>query len=72
MKGLKIQIAVTMALAALTFVAGLFCHLALTDIYHGEADTSLEWRVVQCYGLIVLAFIGLTMSTLARVWKVLP
>lgn len=69
MTNLKLQIAATMVLGVLCLVAGLCSHLALTDIYHGEADTSLEWRVVRATTLIVLFFVGMTFFTLARVWR---
>jgi hypothetical protein len=71
MKNLKIQIVVTMTLGALSLMAGLFSHLALTDIYHGEADASLEWKIVQLSALIVLAFIGMALFTLTRTWRAL-
>jgi hypothetical protein len=38
MSNLKTQIRVTIALGVLSLLAGLITHLALTDIYHGEAD----------------------------------
>jgi hypothetical protein len=69
MKNLKTQIAATTALGVVSLIAGLFTHLALTDIYHGEADTSLEWRIVQVSSLVILVFIGMTLFTLARAWK---
>jgi hypothetical protein len=67
MINLKRQITLTMALGVLSLIAGLFSHLALTDIYHGEADASLEWRIVQLSALVILAFIGMTLFTLTRV-----
>jgi hypothetical protein len=66
------EIPATMALGGLSLLAGLFSHLALSDIYHGEADISLEWRIVQCSALVILAFIGMTLLTLTRAWKALP
>jgi hypothetical protein len=71
MRTLKIQIAATMALGVLSLIAGLFTHLALTDIYHGEADASLEWKVVQLSALVILVFIAMTLCTLSRAWKAL-
>lgn len=56
------------ALGALALVAFPVCHLALTDIQHGEGDLSLEWGalrlafavmlVSQCWALAVLTRIA--------------
>ena len=62
MKNLKTQIRVTMALGALWLLAGLATHLALTDIYHGEADVTLEWSIVRVCALVLLAFIGMALA----------
>ena len=62
MKKLRIWASITLTLGILGLVA-LFCmHLALTDIYHGEDDVSLEWTILRLgfiiiFGLIVAAFI---------------
>jgi hypothetical protein len=34
-------------LGTLSLLAIIVAQLALTDIYHGEKDLSLEWRAVQ-------------------------
>lgn len=66
MMKLRTQIKITMGLGAVALVAGFFSHLALTDIYHHEADVTLEWNIVRASALVVLAFIGVTMVTLWR------
>ena len=66
MNHLKTQIKVTMGLGLLSLVAGLAAHLALTDIYHHEADVTLEWNIVRVSALILLTFIGATLFTLQR------
>ncbi len=58
---------ITLGFASL--IAGFFAHLALTDIYHGEMDTTLEWHVVQLAALIILLFIGFSLLTFARTLK---
>src|SRR3990170_7134251 len=63
---LKTQIRTTIVLGALSLIAGLFTHLALTDIYHGEADVTLEWNVVRICTLMLLVFIGMALYTLRR------
>ena len=43
----------------LLFILGLFscvAHLALTDIYHAEVDTSFEWTLLQVCGAVLIAF----------------
>ena len=60
-----------MTLGALSLVAGLFTHLALTDIYHGETDVTLEWNIVRVSALVWLAFIGMTLVTLGRALRTL-
>ena len=71
MNKIKSQVVVVMALGILALVAGFFAHLALTDIYHGETDTSLEWKIVQVAAFIMLLFIGSSLFTLGRTLKVL-
>jgi hypothetical protein len=57
---------VSIGLGVLSLVAVFFAHLALTDIYHGEADVTLEWNIIRAAALVILAFIGLTLLTLGR------
>ena len=54
-------------MAFVSLASLVFMHLALTDIYHGEADTTLEWRVVQVCALVMIAFIATAVFTLKRV-----
>ncbi|MHC4559587.1 MAG: hypothetical protein ACYS80_20020 [Planctomycetota bacterium] len=71
MNRFKTQIVVVMGFGILSLVAGLFGHLALTDIYHGEPDLTLEWRIVQVAALIILFFIGSSLFTLGRALKLI-
>jgi len=66
MSNLKTQIRVTIVLGALSLLAGLISHLALTDIYHGEAHVTLEWSMVRICALVLLVFIGMALYTLRR------
>jgi len=66
MNDLKTQVRVTIALGVLSLLAGLITHLALTDIYHGEADVTLEWSMVRICALVLLVFIGMALFTLRR------
>jgi hypothetical protein len=63
---LKTQIRVTIALGVLSLLAVLITHLSLTDIYHGEADVTLEWNAVRICALVLLVFIGMALFTLRR------
>jgi hypothetical protein len=47
---------VSLWLGLVSVLAILTALLALTDIYHGETDVSLEWNVVRVSFLIIMAF----------------
>ena len=66
MSNLKTQIRVTIVLGALSLLAVLIAHMALTDIYHGEVDVTLEWSVVRICAVVLLVFISMAMFTLRR------
>jgi uncharacterized membrane protein YhhN len=65
---LKSLARVSLALGVASLLAVLVSHLALTDIYHGERDTSQEWRAVQISAAVIVAF---TVSALVALWRVL-
>lgn len=66
MRKLRIAVIVSVALGALAGVGLATGHLALTDIYHGEGDLTLEWRVLQvCFGIMAV-FLVSAMATLVR------
>jgi hypothetical protein len=66
MSNLKTQIRATIVLGALSLLGVLLTQLALTDIYHGEADVTLEWNIVRICTLELLVFIGMALFTLRR------
>lgn len=47
---------VTLGLGVLSLLSILVAHLALTDIRHGEADVSSEWRALQVASGVIIAF----------------
>ncbi len=67
MTNIKRDITITFILAGLSLLALMFSHLALTDIYHGGEDLSLEWSFLRIAALIFIAFITCTIITLRRV-----
>jgi hypothetical protein len=67
LKAVRIYVRMTIALGLLSLLAVVFSHFALTDIYHGEADLSLEWSMLRMSALVILVFIGSTLATLTRV-----
>lgn len=69
MTELKKQVQLTMALGVLSLFAGVMGHLALTDIYHGNGDLSLEWNVLRACAVVLVVFIGSTLFTLRQVLK---
>lgn len=71
MNRLKTQMQAAMILGVLAFMAVIVGHLALTDIYHGEVDVTLEWNVLRICALILLTFIGTSLFTLKRAMKAL-
>ena len=59
------RLAYGLCLAALP--AGLLAHLALTDILHGEADVTVEWRVLPGAGVLIAAAVISALRVLRRV-----
>ena len=57
---------VSLWLGVLSVLAILAAHLALLDIYHGEADVSLEWNVLRVSFLIIITF---HVFALIAAWK---
>ena len=47
-------------------VAILAAHLALTDIRHGEAGVTLEWKVLRVAVLVIVAFQIVGLAALRR------
>ena len=52
-----------------SFVALVAMFLALRDIWHGEADVSLEWHMVEISLLVILVFHLLVLRMLYRLGK---
>ena len=69
MFGIKNQIRITIVLGMLSILAGFFGHLALTDIYHGEGDLTLEWRILQAGAVIIFVFVVTSLLMLKKVLK---
>jgi len=71
MDNLKKQIHATMILGTFALLAGIVGHLALTDIYHGEVNVSLEWNILRICALILLTSITTSLITLRKTIKAL-
>ncbi|MBI1875023.1 MAG: hypothetical protein HYS05_14200 [Acidobacteria bacterium] len=67
MLDLKTSARMSLALGVLSLLAVLLSHLALTDIYHGEADPGLEWRILRACFVVIFMFQVFALVTLARV-----
>lgn len=67
MLDLKTSARISLALGVLSLLAVPLIHLALTDIYHGEADLSLEWRAVRACAVVIFMFQVSALVTLATV-----
>ena len=53
----------TLGTGIVSVLAIVLCHLALTDIWHGETAVELEWKVVQVGFAVIVAFHGLALLT---------
>lgn len=69
MFGLKNQIRMAIVLGMLSIIAGILGHLALTDIYHGEGDLTLEWSILQAGAFIIFAFVISSLLVLRKALK---
>jgi len=69
MFSLKTQVSIILFLGALSLLAGLFAHLALTDIYHAETDISLEWQVLRLCAVIIATFIISAMILIRKMYR---
>ena len=56
MKKLRIWARIALTLGILALLVLFLMHLALTDIYHGEDDVSLEWTILRL-GFFVIFFL---------------
>lgn len=72
MLAIKKYMIVSNILGVISLLALLLCHLALTDIAHGEPDLTLEWTILRLSALIFILFLGSTFITLRQILKVLP
>ena len=66
---IRIYSIVTLILSGFSILSLFLSHLALTDIYHGEIDSSLEWLFLRIAAVILFTFIVLTIFTLTQVLK---
>lgn len=64
---LRANIFAALMLGGLSLAAIVLNHLALTDIYHGEPNATLEWQIVRYGHLIFLLFAIVAMIALVRV-----
>ncbi|MCX6569362.1 MAG: hypothetical protein NT147_09995 [Candidatus Aminicenantes bacterium] len=69
MKKLRIWAIFSLALAILGLAALFLSHAALTDIYHGEKDASLEWTLLRLAFLVIFVLIIATIVCTGLVLK---
>ena len=58
----------TVGIGIASALAIVLCHLALTDIRHGETAVELEWKVVQIGFAVIIVFHAAALTT---AWLVL-
>jgi hypothetical protein len=68
MNRVKRNVVISLILGVMSVLAIGVSHLALTDIWHGEADVSLEWTVLRLAALVIIVF---HVSAFASMWQVL-
>ena len=66
---MKTQIRVAIGLGVLSLIMGLLGHLALTDIYHGEPDVSLEWNILRVGALVFASFVTYALILFRNILK---
>jgi hypothetical protein len=66
---LKSQIRITIVLGFISILAGVLGHLALTDIYHGGEDLTLEWNALRVGAVIIFVFVITSLLTMRRALK---
>lgn len=57
---------ITFGLGIASLAAIGLCHLALTDMWHGEGDLITEWRMLQAGFAAILLFHGAAFVTLGQ------
>ncbi len=67
MKKIRRLLIASVILGVLSFVFFIMGRLAMTDIYHGEPDLTLEWNIVSLSFLPILIFhvLSVTASVMA-------
>lgn len=68
MDRVKRSVAISLMLGVMSVLAIGVSPLALTDIWHGESDVSLEWNVLRFAAMVIIVFHVFTLATL---WQVL-
>ena len=64
MDRLRLSSWITIGLGMLSIAAIGLCHLALTDIWHGEGDLSIEWQMLRAGFATILLFHAAAFFTL--------
>jgi hypothetical protein len=65
----KNQIRLTIVLGFLSIFAGILGYLALTDIYQGGEDLTMEWNALRVGAVIIFVFVLTSLLTLRRALK---
>ena len=65
----KNQIRLTIVLGFLSILAGILGHLALTDIYHGGKDLTMEWNALRVGAVIIFVFVVTSLLVLRKALK---
>ena len=69
MTNIRRNATISLILGVVSVIALLPIHLALTDIWHGEGDVTMEWSVVRFGILVIAAFQISALLTLAKLLR---
>ena len=60
----------TLGTGTVSVLAIVLCHLALTDIWHGEGSVEGEWKMVQVGFALIVAFHAAALVTAVLALKI--
>ena len=69
MNRVQSSVLLTLVLGFASLIAIGISHLALTDIWRGETDTTLEWTALRLAAVVIVAFHGCALITMWRLLR---
>ena len=69
MEKIKTYLVVVLIIGVISTTSLVLCMMALTDIYHGGYDMSLEWLMVRVFFVVFLLFTVFTIITIIKIFR---